>query len=151
MELARGRRGRVEATLGRFDIDDFDVAHDDGTVTWISYEHAFSPPYALELSLLRERVATAFDRRGATLQLILQHRMFISRLQAFVGIGSYLARSSDLVSGACATQVNLLLAYGMRLELAHGCSLAVKLGRVAASSGRNDSDLVTAGFSVDVP
>jgi hypothetical protein len=149
--IGAARRGRVEITAGRLDIDDFNVSHDDGTVTWVSYAHEVSAPYGLEISLLRERVASAFDRRGAALQLTLQHQLFVSRLQAFVGIGPYLARSTDLVSGAAATQANLLLAYGVRFVLARGCSLTVKLGRVAASSGRNDSDVVTAGFSADVP
>lgn len=143
--------GRVEITGGRIDTDDFDVSHDDGTATWVAYGRTLKGSLGMEISLLRERVASVFDRRGAAIELTAQHAFGAPWFQLFAGAGPYLARSSDYEDGDSATQVNLLISYGIRIFADARFSFVIKLGRVAASAGKNDVDLATIGFDVNVP
>jgi hypothetical protein len=143
--------GRLEITAGRVDIDDFDVTHDDGTTTWITYGRRLQGSFGLDASLLREKVAGVMDRRGAALELTAQHDFWASWFQVFAGIGPYLARSTDCGKGTTQTQINLLISYGVRIAIGSRFSLVGKLGRTAASSGRNDADLVTVGFAFKTP
>jgi hypothetical protein len=140
------RHDRVEVAVGRIDLDNFDVSHDDGSVAWVEYAHPFTDSLGVALSLLRERVADVLDRRGTALELTAQHRFFTPRLQLFVGIGPYLARTTEIIDRTTNAQINLLLEYGLRVAIGKHFSLALKLGRVAAASGRNDSDLITVGI-----
>jgi hypothetical protein len=144
-------RGRIEVTAGRVDIDDFDVSHDDGTTTWITYGRMVREPLGFDVSLLRERVANVVDRRGAALEITAEHAFWNDWLRVFAGIGPYLAHSIDYETNGTSTQINLLISYGIRVMLGKHVSLLVKLGRVAASAGRNDADLATVGFSLAVP
>ena len=144
-------RGHVEVTAGRVDIDDFDVSHDDGTTTWLSYGRSLNGPFGFDVSLLRERVANVVDRRGAALELTAEHSFWVDWFHVFAGAGAYLAHSIDYDSRRSATQVNLLISYGLRISIGRRFSVMAKLGRVAASAGRNDSDLATVGFAIAAP
>jgi hypothetical protein len=145
------RSGRLEIVGGRIDTDDFDVSHDDGTAAWIAYGHTLKGPLGMEVSLLRERVSGVFDRRGAAVELTAQHEFGVHWLQLFAGAGPYLARSNDYEDRTARTQVNLLLTYGIRISLGHEFSFVCKMGRVAASAGKDDVDLATVGFDINVP
>ena len=143
--------GRLEITAGRVDIDDFNVAHDDGTTTWITYGRKLQGSIGWDASLLREQVAGVMGRRGGALQVTAQHDFWASWIQVFAGIGPYVAHAIDCERDTSNTQINLLLSYGVRIAIGNRFSLVAKLGRVAASSGRNDADLVTVGFSFKAP
>ena len=143
--------GHVELTAGRVDIDDFDVSHDDGTTTWVAYNRLLHGAFGFEASLLRERVANVVDRRGAALQFTAEHSFWADWLHVFAGVGPYLAHSIDYQTNAGSTQVNLLISYGIRVMIGKRLSVMAKLGRVAASAGRNDADLATVGFAFAVP
>lgn len=146
-----GPRGHTEITAGRVDIDDFDVSHDDGTTTWITYGRSLMGPLGFDASLLRERVANVVDRRGAALEITAERAFWNDWLHLFVGAGPYLAHSIDYETNSSSTQINLLVSYGIRVMLGKRVSLLVKLGRVAAGAGRNDADLATVGLSLAVP
>jgi hypothetical protein len=150
-EFGANLRGHMEVTAGRVDIDDFDVSHDDGTTTWITYGRSLAGPFGFDMSLLRERVANVVDRRGAALEFTAEHAFWSDWLRVFAGVGPYLAHSIDYESNSTSTQVNLLISYGIRIMIGKRFSMMAKLGRVAASSGRNDSDLTSVGFSLTVP
>ena len=143
--------GRLEITAGRVDIDDFNVAHDDGTTTWITYGRKLQGSIGWDASLLREQVAGVMGRRGGALQVTAQHDFWAPWIQVFAGIGPYVAHAIDRERGTSNTQINLLMSYGVRIAVGNRFSLVAKLGRVAASSGRNDADLVTVGFSLKAP
>jgi hypothetical protein len=143
--------GHVDITAGRVDIDDFDVSHDDGTTTWLTYGRLLHGSFGFDASLLRERVANVVDRRGAVLEFTAEHAFWSDRLHVFAGIGPYLAHSIDYVANQSSTQINVLISYGLRIIIFKRLSLMAKLGRVAASAGRNDSDLATVGFALAVP
>jgi hypothetical protein len=144
-------RGRVDITAGRVDIDDFDVSHDDGTTTWLTYGRFLHGSFGFDASLLRERVANVVDRRGAALEFTAEHAFWSDRLHVFAGIGPYLAHSIDYETNQSSTQLNVLISYGIRVIIFKRLSLVAKLGRVAAGAGRNDSDLATVGFALAVP
>jgi hypothetical protein len=143
--------GRLEITAGRIDVDDFDVSHDDGTTTWITYGQGLQGSFGLDASLLREKVAGVMDRRGGALEVTAEHDFWASWFRIFAGAGPYLAHAIDCENGTSRTQINLLISYGVRIAVSNRFSLVAKLGRVAASSGRNDADLVTIGFSFKAP
>ena len=143
--------GHVEITAGRVDIDDFDVSHDDGTTTWVTYGRFLHGSYGFDASLLRERVANVVDRRGAALEFTAEHAFWSDWLHVFAGVGPYLAHSIDYETNSTRTQINLLISYGIRIMIGKRSSIMAKLGRVAASAGRNDSDLATVGFALAVP
>jgi hypothetical protein len=144
-------RGQVELTAGRVDIDDFDVSHDDGTTTWISYDRLLHGSFGFEASLLRERVANVVDRRGGAIEFTAEHAFWVDWLHVFAGVGPYLAHTIDYDNKSSSTQINLLISYGIRIAILKRLSLMAKLGRVAASAGRDDSDLATVGFSWATP
>ena len=143
--------GRLEITAGRLDVDNFNVSHDDGTTTWITYGRALQGSFELDASLLREKVAAVMDRRGGALEVTAQHDFWASWFQVFAGAGPYLAHTVDCQRGTNTTQINLLISYGVRFAVSDRFSLVGKLGRVASSSGRNDADLITVGFSFKAP
>ena len=143
--------GHVELTAGRVDIDDFNVSHDDGTTTWVAYKRLLHGAFGFEASLLRERVANVVDRRGAALQFTAEHAFWRDWLHVFAGVGPYLAHSIDYQTNAGSTQINVLISYGIRVMIGNRLSVMAKLGRVAASAGRNDADLTTVGFAFAVP
>jgi len=143
--------GRFEITAGRVDIDSFDMSHDDGTTTWVTYGRSLQGSFGFDASLLREKVASVIDRRGGALQLTVQHDFCAPWLQLFAGAGPYYAYSDDPVSGTTSKRVNFLLSYGARIDLGARFSLVAKLGRVAAESGRDDADLVTVGVAFKTP
>jgi len=144
-------RGHVEITAGRVDIDNFNVSHDDGTTTWVSYNRLLHGAFGFDASLLRERVANVVDRRGAALEFTAEHAFWMDWLHVFAGVGPYMAHSIDYESNTSSTQINLLISYGIRVMIGNRLSLMAKLGRVAASAGRNDADLATVGFALAVP
>lgn len=150
-ESDANQKGHFEITAGRVDIDDFDVSHDDGTTTWVTYGRSLHGPFGFDTSLLRERVANVVDRRGAALEFTVEHAFWSDWLHVFAGVGPYLAHSIDYGTNSTSTQVNLLISYGIRIMIGKRLSVMAKLGRVAASSGRNDSDLATVGFSFAAP
>lgn len=145
------RRGYFEITVGRVDVDDFDVSHDDGTITWVTYGRQVTGPFGFDFSLLRERVDDVVDRRGGALQFTAEHAFWSDWLHVFAGVGPYLAHSIDYERNTNNTQVNLLISYGLRIMVGKGFSILAKLGRVASGAGRDDSDLATFGFSLAVP
>ena len=144
-------KGHLEITAGRVDIDDFDVSHDDGTTTWVTYGRSLRGAFGYDVSLLRERVANVVDRRGAALEFTAEHSFWSDWLHVFAGVGPYLAHSINYESNNTSTQVNLLISYGIRVMIGKRFSVMAKLGRVAAGAGRNDADLTTVGFSLAVP
>jgi hypothetical protein len=144
-------RAHAELTAGRVDIDDFDVSHDDGTTTWVAYGRALHGAFGFDVSLLRERVANVVDRRGAALEFTAERAFWSDWLHVFAGVGPYLAHSIDYETNSSSTQINLIISYGMRVMIGNRLSIMAKLGRVAASSGRNDADLATIGFAFAVP
>jgi hypothetical protein len=48
------------------------------------------------------------------------------------------------------TQVNLLLSYGIKFPVGNRTSFVMRFGRVESASGRNDTDLLTVGFAMDI-
>lgn len=143
--------GRLEVTAGRVDLDSFDVRHDDGTTTWITYGRMVGGSLGWDASLLREKVAAVVDRRGGALELTAQHSFWLPWVQVFAGMGPYLARSIDYEKYTCNTQLNLVLTYGFRVALGRRFYAVAKLARVAANAARNDADHVTFGFAVRTP
>jgi hypothetical protein len=141
--------GRFEITAGRVDIDSFDVSHDDGTTTWISYGRGLQGSFGVEVSLLREKVASVIDRRGGALQITAEHEFCAPWLRLFAGAGPYIAYSADHANEVTSKQVNFLISYGVRIDFGARLSLVGRLGRVAAGSGRNDADLVTLGVALN--
>ena len=143
--------GHAEVTAGRVDVDDFDVSHDDGTTTWVSYGRSLRGSFGFDVSLLRERVANVVDRRGAALEITAEHSFWADWLHVFAGVGPYVAHSIDYEFNRSSTQVNLLISYGIRISFGRRFSVMAKLGRVAASAGRNDADLTTVGVAFATP
>jgi hypothetical protein len=143
-------RSRLEISYGILDIDDFDESHDDGKIVWLAYDHELNDILGVDISALRERVGGALDRRGVAAMLTAQHQFLAPWLQLFAGLGPYLAQTDDAADKTSNLQVNLLLAYGFRIALGSRFSLAVKLGRVGASRGKTDADLVTVGVGFNV-
>jgi hypothetical protein len=62
--------------------------------------------------------------------------------------GPELARTKDNVNEVSSTQINLLLSYGIKVPVGQRASFVARFGRVESSSGRNDTDLLTAGFAI---
>jgi hypothetical protein len=103
--------------------------------------------FGFEASLLREKVDNVVDRRGGSIEFTADHAFCVDWLHVFAGIGPYLAHSMDYETKSSSTQVNVLISYGIRIRMLKRLFLIAKLGRVASSAGRDDSDLATVGLS----
>jgi hypothetical protein len=69
-------------------------------------------------------------------------------------LGPELARTKEFpgrliydTDDACFAQVNALLSYGIRMVVSKRFSMLLKLGRLASSSGKYDTDILSAGFA----
>jgi hypothetical protein len=47
-------------------------------------------------------------------------------------------------------QVNLLLSYGIKVPIGQRLSLVARLARLQSASAKNDADLLTAGFAINL-
>jgi hypothetical protein len=85
------------------------------------------------------------------LEITAEHSFWADWLHVFAGVGPYVAHSIDYEFNRSSTQVNLLISYGIRISFGRRFSVMAKLGRVAASAGRNDADLTTVGVAFATP
>jgi hypothetical protein len=145
------RHRYAELSVGRAEVDSFHLSHEIGSAIWATYGAELRDPLSLEFSMLNERVSAILERHGAAAQLIARHEFATGGIQMFVGAGPELARSKDEANQVADTRVNLLLSYGIKIPVSDSMALVFRFGRVESSSGRNDTDLLTAGFSVNLP
>jgi hypothetical protein len=140
----------LELTAGRSEVDCFHMSDERGSAIWGIYGQEIAAPIGIEVTLLNEDVPRIFERRALSAQLIAQHGFVHDHLQVFVAVGPALSRYRDDVAGSLTTQVNLLLSYGLKIPLNERAALVLRFGRVESSSGRNDTDLLTAGFAINL-
>jgi hypothetical protein len=140
----------VELTAGRSEVDCFHVTDETGSAIWATYGQKLNDPLAFEVSLLNEDVAGILQRRGLSAQLLAEHGFANDRIQVFVGLGPELTRSHDDIAQTLNTKVNLLLSYGVRVPVGHHAAFVLRFGRVESASGRNDTDLLSAGLAINL-
>jgi hypothetical protein len=151
-DAAAGTRHRyAELSIGRAEVDSFRLSHEIGSAIWATYGAELKDPFSLEFSMLNESVPAIIERHGAAAQLVARHEFATAGIQMFVGAGPELARSKDEVSEVSATRLNLLLSYGIKIPVGDRMALVFRFGRVESSSGKNDTDLLTAGFAINLP
>jgi hypothetical protein len=143
----------IDFTFGSAVINSFRSHLEGGTAEWLTFGVALKAPLAIEVSLLNEDVSIAMERRGIAVQLVAHHEFAAGRVQFFAGLGLEYARTEEypgLVFSddhADFTKVNVLLSYGIRIPVSGRFSLLLKLGRVASSSGKYDTDIISGGFA----
>jgi hypothetical protein len=149
---------------GKSRNDSFRVEQQQGIMEWLTYGEALKPPLALEYSALSESITGVMQRRSIAAQLVASHAFAIRWLRLFAGVGPEVSRTSDAVNLACNqlqsvcdetkrlryTQLNLLLSYGFRIPIGNRILFVVKFGRTESSSGRTDTDLLTAGIGMSL-
>jgi len=140
----------LELTAGRSEVDCFHMSGETGSAIWATYGQRVRDPLAFEVSLLNEDIAGILQRRGISPQLVAEHEFSSGHLQVFAGIGPELTRYRDDVAQTLNTQVNLLLSYGVRIPVGSRAALVMRFGRVESSSGRNDTDLLSAGLAINL-
>lgn len=162
-----GRSAYLELVAGETAVDSLRVHQEEGYAVWATYEHSLGASLAADFSLLTEDVSTfagSLQRRSLAGQIVAVHDFGARWLSLFAGVGPALARTNIGVNGPCNgigpvcnemtpqiyTKINVLYSYGLRCAVGERMSLVLKFGRVASFSSRADSDLVTAGFGVNL-
>jgi hypothetical protein len=59
-------------------------------------------------------------------------------------------RYQDDVTQSLNTRVNLLLSYGIKVPLSQRIAFTWRFGRVESATGRNDTDLLSAGVAINL-
>lgn len=150
-DTASSRHKYAELTAGRADVDSFRLSQEVGSAIWATYGTEIRDPFALEFSMLNESVSTVIERHGVAAQIMARHEFATGGIQLFVGVGPELAATKDEIDQVSSTRVNLLLSYGIKVPVGDKVSLVFRFGRVESSSGKDDTDLLTAGFSINIP
>jgi hypothetical protein len=138
----------LEFTGGKSDVDSFRLSQETGSAVWVTYGAALRNPFALEFSLLTQNVSSVMQRHGGAAQFTVQHEFTGARIQIFAGAGPEFAKTSDDADHTSSTQVNLLLSYGIKVPLGDRASIVLRFGRLESASGRDDTDLLTAGVAI---
>jgi hypothetical protein len=145
-----GNHRYVELTAGRSEVDCFHMSDETGSVIWATYGRGLRDPLSLEVSLLNEDVPRVFQRRGLAAQLVAAHGFAMGHIEVFVGIGPEVARYRQDVTQGLNSKVNLLLSYGVRIPASDRVAFALRFGRVESATGSNDTDLLSAGVSINL-
>ena len=148
---SEARHKYLELTAGRAEVDSFRLSHEIGSAIWATYGAELKDPFALEFSMLNESVSAVIERHGGAAQLIAKHDFAAGHIQMFVGFGPEVARTKDKADQVSSTRLNLLLSYGIKVPVRDNMSLVFRFGRVESSSGKNDTDLLSAGFAINLP
>jgi hypothetical protein len=138
----------LELSAGRSEVDSFHMMGAIGNIVWATYGQVLRNPLALELSLVNEDVSGVFQRRGLAPQLVASHDFVANHVQLFFGVGPELTRYRDEAAQTLNTQINLLLSYGVRIPFSDRMSFVLRFGRIESAAGRNDADLLSAGFAM---
>jgi len=147
---SQDRNTYLQVTAGKTLVDRFEMSNQSGIALRVSYGLPIQRPIALEISFLDQQVHEVMQREGLAAQIVAQHEFSTAHIQVLAGAGPKLAKTSDEALHLTSTRADLLLSYGLRVPIGQRMSIVLRLGRIESASKRNDTDLVTGAFTINL-